>query len=100
MRLLLFPHCAAESMPSFQPALSEENQHRCTGSTHKYGERQEYGFATPSERIFEMFRLPGFKTTAEREAERLTSGGAGPSSTAGNHGTASPSSTSGSTRKA
>lgn len=73
---------------------------RCTGSTHKYGERQEYGFATPSERIFEMFRLPGFKTTAEREAERLASGGAGPSSTADNHSADSPPSTSGSTRKA
>ncbi|GAA5968825.1 hypothetical protein JCM8115_006465 [Rhodotorula mucilaginosa] len=70
------------------------------GSTHKYGERQEYGFATPGERIFEMFRLPGFKTTAEREAERLASGGAGPSSTAGNHSADSPPSTSGSTRKA
>ncbi|KWU45943.1 hypothetical protein RHOSPDRAFT_32421 [Rhodotorula sp. JG-1b] len=70
------------------------------GSTHKYGERQEYGFATPSERIFEMFRLPGFKTTAEREAERLASGGARPSSSAGNHGAASTSSTTGSTRKA
>ncbi|GAA5986266.1 hypothetical protein JCM10908_006482 [Rhodotorula pacifica] len=45
------------------------------GSTHKYGERQEYGFATPSERIFEMFRLPGFKTTAERDAARLASAG-------------------------
>ncbi|TNY21162.1 hypothetical protein DMC30DRAFT_211996 [Rhodotorula diobovata] len=41
------------------------------GSTHAHGERQAYGFATPSERIFELFRLPGFKTTAEREADRL-----------------------------
>ncbi|BGP50220.1 hypothetical protein JCM10450v2_006136 [Rhodotorula kratochvilovae] len=40
------------------------------GSTHQHGERQRYGFATPAERIFELFRLPGFKTTAERNAEK------------------------------
>ncbi|GAA6048802.1 hypothetical protein JCM3770_003629 [Rhodotorula araucariae] len=40
------------------------------GSTHQHGERQRYGFATPAERIFELFRLPGFKTTAERQAEK------------------------------
>lgn len=40
------------------------------GSTHQHGERQRYGFATPAERLFELFRLPGFKTTAERHAER------------------------------
>lgn len=99
MRLLLsVPRCRI-TCRLFQPALIKSHI-QCTGSTHKYGERQEYGFATPSERIFEMFRLPGFKTTAEREAERLASGGAGPSSTAGNHSADSPPSTSSSTRKA
>ncbi|GAA5897264.1 hypothetical protein JCM5296_000985 [Sporobolomyces johnsonii] len=39
------------------------------GSTHKYGERVQYGFATPAERILEMFAIPGFKTTAQRQAE-------------------------------
>ncbi|GAA5969616.1 hypothetical protein JCM11641_008179 [Rhodosporidiobolus odoratus] len=42
------------------------------GSSHKYGERQQYGFATPGERILEMFPIPGFKTTAQRHAERET----------------------------
>ncbi|GAA5867136.1 hypothetical protein JCM3774_004406 [Rhodotorula dairenensis] len=65
------------------------------GSTHKYGERQQYGFATPSERIFEMFRLPGFKTTADREAERLASSTPAPAD--GSSGSAA---SSGSTRKA
>ncbi|GAA6021574.1 hypothetical protein JCM11491_000261 [Sporobolomyces phaffii] len=37
------------------------------GSMHKYGERTRYGFATPAERILDMFALPGFTTTAERE---------------------------------
>ncbi|GAA5822025.1 hypothetical protein JCM10212_004660, partial [Sporobolomyces blumeae] len=40
------------------------------GSTHKYGERQAYGFATPAERIFDMFALPGFKTTHQRALDR------------------------------
>ncbi|GAA5860245.1 hypothetical protein JCM8547_003442 [Rhodosporidiobolus lusitaniae] len=40
------------------------------GSSHKYGDRQSYGFATPAEKILEMFTIPGFKTTAQREAER------------------------------
>ncbi|GAA5926907.1 hypothetical protein JCM1841_000364 [Sporobolomyces salmonicolor] len=39
------------------------------GSTHKYGERTQYGFATPAERILDMFAIPGFKTTAQRQAE-------------------------------
>ncbi|GAA5926253.1 centromere-binding protein CNN1 [Sporobolomyces koalae] len=39
------------------------------GSTFKYGERASYGFATPAERIFDMFALPGFKTVAQRLAE-------------------------------
>ncbi|GAA5850255.1 hypothetical protein JCM3766R1_001375 [Sporobolomyces carnicolor] len=30
------------------------------GSTHKYGDRTAYGFATPAERILDMFSLPGF----------------------------------------
>ncbi|GAA5897427.1 uncharacterized protein JCM6883_006695 [Sporobolomyces salmoneus] len=42
------------------------------GSSHKYGERSEYGFATPSERILDMFALPGFKTSAQRQSERET----------------------------
>ncbi|GAA5935069.1 hypothetical protein JCM3775_004692 [Rhodotorula graminis] len=41
------------------------------GSTHAHGERGAYGFATPAERIFELFRLPGFKTLAEREADKV-----------------------------
>ncbi|GAA5837463.1 hypothetical protein JCM11251_002114 [Rhodosporidiobolus azoricus] len=40
------------------------------GSFHKYGERRSYGFATPAEKIFELFPLPHFKTTAQRQAER------------------------------
>ncbi|GAA5912757.1 hypothetical protein JCM6882_005780 [Rhodosporidiobolus microsporus] len=40
------------------------------GSSHKYGERRSYGFATPAEKIFELFPLPHFKTTAQRQAER------------------------------
>ncbi|GAA6044237.1 hypothetical protein JCM8097_002189 [Rhodosporidiobolus ruineniae] len=40
------------------------------GSSHQYGDKQGYGFATPAEKILEMFSIPGFKTTAMREAER------------------------------
>lgn len=57
-----------------------------TGSTHRYGERQQYGFATPSERVFEMFRLPGFKTSAERDVERLARGSRDPSGANGGSG--------------
>ncbi|GAA5959520.1 hypothetical protein JCM3765_002354 [Sporobolomyces pararoseus] len=32
------------------------------GSTHKYGDRTRYGFATPSERILDFFELPNLKT--------------------------------------
>ncbi|BGP26481.1 hypothetical protein JCM10295v2_005434 [Rhodotorula toruloides] len=39
------------------------------GSTHKYGDRQSFGLATPAERIYDMFPLPGFKTAAQRQAE-------------------------------
>lgn len=39
------------------------------GSTHKYGERTSYGFATPSERILDMFALPNFKTQSQKLAE-------------------------------
>ncbi|GAA5899747.1 hypothetical protein JCM8208_004553 [Rhodotorula glutinis] len=57
------------------------------GSTHAHGERGAYGFATPAERIFELFRLPGFKTTAEREADkvkqRAAAASAGPSPSRG-----------------
>jgi hypothetical protein len=43
----------------------------CVGSTHKYGERAQYGFATPAERVLDMFALPGFKTSAQRQSEGL-----------------------------
>jgi len=39
------------------------------GSTHKYGERTSYGFATPAERILDMFALPGFKSQSQKLAE-------------------------------
>ncbi|GAA5836691.1 hypothetical protein JCM5353_003014 [Sporobolomyces roseus] len=49
------------------------------GSTHKYGERTSYGFATPAERILDMFALPGFKSQSQKlaEAEEAKSKSAG-----------------------
>ncbi|BGP18478.1 hypothetical protein JCM10213_001207 [Rhodosporidiobolus nylandii] len=52
------------------------------GSSHTYGERQQYGFATPAEKILEMFAIPGFQTTAQRLAEREASSATKPAETA------------------
>lgn len=45
------------------------------GSTHAYGDRAARGFATPAERVFELFQLPGFKPKSlQRGAERVKEG--------------------------
>lgn len=40
------------------------------GSRKDYGDRQERGFAVVGERVWEVWRLPGFRTVRERKAER------------------------------